>query len=243
MTEQSQTPQTTPPPLQMEAVSGTRMIFAMGSIGILAGILLVFTYVSTLPAIERNKAEALERAIFEVLPGAVQKMTFAETDGRLNLLADAADSAVSYYAGYDESGQLIGVAVEAAGQGFQDTLRVLYGYSPDCACIVGFTVLESKETPGLGDKIETDPVFTANFEALDVQLDPDQAGILNPIALVKRGRKTEAWQIEGITGATISARAVTRILHDSTAATILLLEDNLQELKDGSPGDYAAKRD
>lgn len=243
MTEQSQTPQTTPPPLQMEAVSGKRMIFAMGSIGILAGILLVFTYVSTLPAIERNKAEALERAIFEVLPGAVQKMTFAETDGRLNLLADAVDSAVRYYAGYDESGQLIGVAVEAAGQGFQDTLRVLYGYSPDCACIVGFKVLESKETPGLGDKIETDPVFTANFEALDVQLDPDQAGILNPVALVKRGRKTEAWQIEGITGATISARAVTRILHDSTAATILLLEDNLQELKDGSPGDYAAKRD
>ncbi len=86
-------------------------------------------------------------------------------------------------------------------------------------------------------------MFTANFEALDVQLNPDKTEIFNPVTFVKRGQKTQAWQIEGITGATISARAVTRILHDSTAETILLFENSLQELKDGSPGDYAAKSD
>ncbi len=74
------------------------------------------------------------------------------------------------YAGYDENDKLVGVAVEASGQGFADILRILYGYDPDKQKIVGFYVLESKETPGLGDKIEKDLNFLANFKALDVSL-------------------------------------------------------------------------
>ena len=53
----------------------------------------------------------------------------------------------------------------AAAQGYADVVRVLYGYDPACACIVGMTVLESKETPGLGDKIDTDPDFLLNFKS------------------------------------------------------------------------------
>lgn len=234
---------TPPPPPEIQSTSGTRLIIAMASIGVLAGVLLVFTYLSTLPAIERNKAAALERAIFAVLPGARRKLSFVPMDGRLELLGEGAEAPVKYYAGYGEAGELIGIAIEASGQGFQDTLRILYGYAPACECLVGMQVLESKETPGLGDKIELDPVFTANFEALDVRLKPDRATILNPVVLVKRGEKTEQWQIEGITGATISARAVTNILHDSTAETIPLLDSNLQVLKDGSLSDYVTKRD
>ena len=45
-----------------EQVSSARMVMAMAGIGILSGILLVATYIGTLPAIERNKAAALERA-------------------------------------------------------------------------------------------------------------------------------------------------------------------------------------
>ena len=47
------------------------------------------------------------------------------------------------YAGYDARNRLVGVALEAAGQGFQDTIRFIYGYSPEKQAVVGFVVLES----------------------------------------------------------------------------------------------------
>ncbi len=226
---------TRPAPVEPEPISGTRMVVALGSIGVMAAIMLVMTYLGTLPAIERNRAEALEQAIFEVVPGAAARRGFEVRDGRL---IPAGDPPVPplYYAAYGPDGGLVGVAIPAEGQGFQDVLRVLYGYAPECQCIVGFKVLESKETPGLGDKIETDPVFRANFVALDVGLDAAGA-FVNPPELVKRGEKTERWQVEGITGATISARAVTRILGTSGSTVVPLIERNLEVLADGGSGD------
>jgi electron transport complex protein RnfG len=212
----------------VETVSSARMILAMGAIGTLSAILLVATYITTLPAIERNRAEALERAIFAVLPGAGSKTTFATLDGQMQPVTDDHEAQPKYYAGYDEEDRFVGVAVAARGPGFQDTLKVLYGYSPGCSCIVGFKVLETKETPGLGDKIETDPAFVANFQALDVSLDPAGVAAANPLVLVKPGQKTEAWQVEGITGATISSRAVTRILRASSAQSVAVIENNLE---------------
>jgi len=224
-----------------DQASSARMIMAMAGIGILSGILLVATYVGTLPAIERNKAAALERAIFDVIPGGAGKVTFAPDGDTLRPLLEGETATVRYHAAYDQNGALAGVAIEAQGQGFADVLKVLYGYSPDCKCIVGFKVLESKETPGLGDKIETDPAFTANFDALDVSLDESGGAIANPIVFAKPGQKSQPWQIEGITGATISSKAVTRILHDSTADAVIFLERNLQVLRDGSPSGLVAK--
>jgi electron transport complex protein RnfG len=226
-----------PPESESDSTGGTRLVLTMGGIGVIAGTLLVVTYLWTQPAIERNIAEALERSIFDVLPEARQSVTFAVVDGRLQPLGDGEDAPVKYYAGYDDGGQLAGVAVEAAGQGFQDTLSVLYGYSPDCECILGFKVMESKETPGLGDKIETDPDFTANFDALDVSLGPDMEEVLNPIVMVKHGQKTEPWQIDAITGATISSQAVANILRDSSVVNVPLFIRNRQVLNDGNSSD------
>ncbi len=223
-----------PPETEDESTSGMRLVLAMGGIGVIAGTLLVVTYLVTQPAIERNIAEALERSIFDVLPEAQQSATFAVVNERLQPLSDEEDAPVKYYAGYNDDGQLVGVAVAAAGQGFQDTLSVLYGYSLDCECILGFKVMESKETPGLGDKIETDPNFTANFDALDVRLDPVTEEVLNPIVMVKHGQKTEPWQIDAITGATISSQAVANILRDSSVANVPLFVRNRQVFNDGN---------
>ncbi len=57
------------------------------------------------------------------------------------------------------------------GMGYQDFIRLLYGYSPDDQAIIGIRVLESRETPGLGDRIETDADFLSNFQRLDVALE------------------------------------------------------------------------
>jgi len=225
--------QTSIPGVTVESPSSLKMILTMGGIGLVAGILIVMTFQLTFPIIKVNKAIALERAIFDVVPGAETKSAFKLSGEELVLLEGEDELAVKYYAGYDSNGALAGVAVEAAGQGFQDVLRVLYGYSPRCDCVVGLKVLESKETPGLGDKIEKDPRFRSNFNALDAKINADGTGIQNPIVLVKFGEKTEPWQIEAITGATISSRAIATILKESTAVSVPLIQKNLSVLEKG----------
>jgi electron transport complex protein RnfG len=95
-------------------------------------------------------------------------------------------------------------------------------------------VLESKETPGLGDKIDKDPRFKSNFDALEVALAGDGSAIAHPVVLVKYGQKTETWQIEAITGATISSRAVTQIIEKSTAEAVPVILGNLPALEHGA---------
>jgi electron transport complex protein RnfG len=108
--------------------------------------------------------------------------------------------------------------------GYQDNIRVIYAYSFAAKAIVGFKVLESKETPGLGDKVDTEAHFIANFEALDVSLAADGAALQNPIVTVKQGEKTQPWQIDGITGATITSKAIGALLNDSAQTWVPVLE-------------------
>ena len=101
---------------------------------------------------------------------------------------------------------MTGFAIPGAEPGFQDIIGAIYGYSAPAKTIVGFQVLESKETPGLGDKIFKDMDFVANFNALAVE--PE-------IEAVKKGEKTSENQVETITGATISSKAIVRLLNKS----------------------------
>jgi electron transport complex protein RnfG len=221
--------------MDAEQPSSLRMVLTMGGIGLFCGVLIVLTFQLTLPIITVNQARALEKAIFEVVPAARSKTTFKQVGDRLERLEGESDDGIKYYAGYDENGRLVGVALEAAGQGFQDIVSVLYGYSPESKCVIGMKILASKETPGLGTKIETDPAFRANFDALSVALIDDGERIANPIILVKPGAKSESWQIESITGATISSRAIANILEKSTAERIPVIEKNLEVLEGGAP--------
>ena len=107
--------------------------------------------------------------------------------------------------------------------GYQDTISLLYGYSFEHQAIVGMQVLKSLETPGLGDRIASDPDFLLNFERLEVGLDSVTGKVAHPIEAVKHGAKTEAWQVDGITGATISSKAVAAALRDSSGEWVPIL--------------------
>jgi len=209
------------------------MYRAMVGIGILCGLLIVGVFELTKPVIARNKAEALQRAIFQVLPEANSSKTFRleGEDGFAVHEGTEADGVQLVYAGYDEAGQLIGIAIEAQGMGYQDVIRVIYGYSFDKDAVIGIRVLESKETPGLGTKIETDPDFLKNFERLDVALTADLSAVANPIEFVKPGKKEQAWQVDGITGATISSNAIANILGASTANWIPRIRRGLEDFR------------
>jgi len=212
---------------QASPASSTKMLRAMVGIGIACALLIVLTYVGTLPRIERLKAEALEKAIFKVIPGITSTKTFKLTDANaFSVMSVEEEPENVVYAGYDENNQLVGLAVEARGQGYADIISILYGYDPKEQTVIGFYVLESKETPGLGDKIEKDADFLANFEALSVSLTEDQTAVKNTIVTVKQGTKENSWEVDGITGATISTRAIGDIIGASTQQWVPLLYQN-----------------
>jgi electron transport complex protein RnfG len=217
-----------------EAPASKKMISAMGTVGLLAAALIVFTFQVTFPYIKENKARLLEKAIFEVVPGAETKQTFKITDsGDIVPLEGEDAKAFKLYACYGKGGEMVGVAVEARGQGFQDVIRIIYGYSPEKQAVVGMKVLQSTETPGLGDKIEKDPEFLSNFEVLDVRLNEQKNGLGHPVEMVKSGQKTQPWQISAITGATISSKAITKMLRESTEKNIPFIENHLSKFEGG----------
>ncbi len=208
------------------------MYRAMVGVGLLCGLLIVGVYELTGPVIARNKAEALERAILQVLPAARSSRTFGLVEGeRFAPLEEGTESGRVVHAGYDAEGQLVGLALEGRGMGYMDVIAVLFGYSQDDEAVIGIRVLESRETPGLGDRIETDPGFLANFERLDVRLGPDGGALANPIEAVKQGEKQHPWQVDGITGATISSVAIAEILQASASAWIPRVRARLDDFR------------
>lgn len=191
---------TTAPP------SSLRLVMTLAIAGLLSGIAIIGIYETTLPTITANKARELREAVLKVLPGVTQMQALVHRDGELVVVAEPKKDEPVIYGGHDAMGDFVGYAVPAAGPGFQDTIALLYGFRPGDRQVVGMEILESRETPGLGDKIYKDADFVAEFSALLV--DPE-------IVAVKKGTKTGANQVDAITGATISAKAVVRIINEA----------------------------
>jgi len=219
--------------MQSAPPSVWHMYRAMVGIGILCGLLIVGVFELTRPIIEANKAEYLQESIFKVLPDATSSKTFRVKgeEGFEPLEGQAVVGEPLVYAGYDGGGSLVGLAVEASGMGYQDVIRVLYGYSYTEDAIIGIRVLESKETPGLGDKIESDPAFQENFVRLDVSLNAAASDLANPIVAVKHGEKEQPWEIDGITGATISSVAIANLLNKNASYWVPRLRAHLDDFR------------
>jgi electron transport complex protein RnfG len=210
------------PPVQPQT-SAWSMYRAIVGIGAFCALVIVVVFQSTAARIKDNQERFLAAAISEVLP--VTRTTVAvglAADGRLASTTETLPLPV--FLSLDESGELAGAVLTGEGMGYQDNIRVLYAYSFEHKAIVGFKILESKETPGLGDRVEIEPHFIANFEALDARVNDDGSGLANPIVTVKQGKKTEPWQIDGITGATITSEALGNILNGSANAWMPVLE-------------------
>lgn len=209
------------------------MLRTLGLVATLSGLLVVLSYRITLPIIEENKRLAIERALFKVIPGAISRQDFVITDRGIEpTQSDLQGTAL--YAGYGQDGRLKGVALEAAAAGYQDVIRILYGYDPYCQCIRGIEVLKMAETPGIGDKIAKDPVFQENFTALEARANATGDGLERAIVLVKQGEKSEPWQIDAISGATISSKAIARMLNDSAQRYVPLIQNNLAVMEPAS---------
>lgn len=220
-------------PVQRPAMpSPMKLIATLSVIAMISGFTIVLVYQGTQERIAENHRRALEQAVFTVLPGAVSRANFKISESGLRRLSDDDVGDANLFAGFREDGSLVGVALQGSARGYAGEIRVLYGYDPDREKIIGFTVLQSSETPGLGDKIESDPAFLSNFDALDARLDPDGKALLNPIVTVSQGTKEQPWEIDGMTGATVSSVAVGRALRESASARLPVLRAHRDLLTD-----------
>lgn len=201
---------TSAPPAAAKDAPSWRLVAMMTIAGALAGLLIVTTYELTLPRIQHHQAETMAAAIQEVLKAPARYDTLYLHGGTLvkNLPAGAdAKKTERIFLGYDAAGKRVGFAMSAVGVGFQDPMTVMFGYDAATKQVIAMRVIANKETPGLGDKIVKDSGFVAEFSPVGA-----------PIEGVKKDRATGAAdEVAMITGATVSSRAVIRIINDAVA--------------------------
>ena len=199
-------------PVEQEQTSAREMYRAIVGIGAMCALVIVGVFQGTAARIADNQDRFLAGAIGEVLPVTVETLA-VDADAAGRLVVVKGPTAMPVFLAYDTNGNLAGAVLTGIGMGYQDNIRVLFSYSFERQAIVGFKILDSKETPGLGDKIEKDPGFLANFEELDVALAASGEALSHAVITVKQGAKTQPWEVDGITGATISSRSVTEIVN------------------------------
>jgi electron transport complex protein RnfG len=187
-------------------VSSFRLLGTMATTGAVAGLLIVLAYTTTHPIILANRASAIERAIHEVLPGIDRYETLYVQNGALTARAPEAGAnheAEHVYVGL-KGPDIVGFAIPAKEPGFQDPIEILFGFDPKSNTTLGVTIISSRETPGLGDKIQDD-TWRAQFK-----------GAPAPVNATKRGAVPPG-DVLMITGATISSRAVVAAINTNLA--------------------------
>ncbi len=178
-----------------------KMIIVLTTIAVLSGGILAFWDTHTQPKIQHHRLEALKAAITEILPPH-------------DYYEEIAENGMTFYIGkMNDVEDPIGIAFKAEGSGFQGKISMMVGVFPDFNKITGLKILEQIETPGLGTKIVEDPTnktnpfwFSEQFNGLITQ--PE-------IVIVKLGKPDLPNGIHAITGATISSRAVARLINEA----------------------------
>ncbi len=193
-----------------------RLLLTLGGSGALAGLLIVLAYNATKPRIDAHKAELLGAAIKEVLHSPQRTDTIYLVNGALTDKPSASGDRAKLeriYKGYSADGRVAGYAITTSEAGFADQIGLIFGYDAAEKQVLGLKIVSSKETPGLGDKIEQ-PAFRSRFLKKVAPL----RGIKGkPPVGDKSG-------IEMITGATISSRTVIREINNAVTRWQPMLE-------------------
>ena len=190
--------------LKLAAILGLITVIAAGS--------LALVNQATRPQIEAYKAQQQIQARRDVLPTA-QEGVYVCTDevptckevlpaaheGVYVSSGEASD--FPHYVGYAhaDTTEPVGCVFLASGKGYSSTIEIVVGVDLS-GTLTGISIVSQQETPGLGAKItevrygESEPWFQMQFKGKTrSQLSVDKDG----------------GAIDGITGATISSRAVT----------------------------------
>ncbi|MDP2913572.1 MAG: RnfABCDGE type electron transport complex subunit G [Candidatus Omnitrophota bacterium] len=160
----------------------------LGVICLAATLVLAVTYEITKPKIEQQMKMEIEAALKTIIP---------EADSFTEKKVDDID-----YFEATKNAILAGYCIKAVGTGYSGYMRIVVGIDT-AGTIKGVKVLEHQETPGLGSKIneirrgEKDAWFLRQF-----------IGRQGKAVAIKK-------DIDAITGATISSKAVTDAIRDT----------------------------
>jgi electron transport complex protein RnfG len=209
------------------------MIRTLGLVALICGFAVTLAYQWTKPYVEENQRITTARAVSAVLPAAVKQKAFFLGAEEATAAAPDSPAEDTVYVGYDASGRIVGVAARGASRGYADLVHVMYAYDPSCECINAMKVVKMNETPGIGDGVIKDPAFLENFRALDARLNAEGTALANRIVTVKHGTKREAWQIDAISGATVTSKAIGRGLDQSAQRLVPRVQRHLAELEKG----------
>ena len=168
------------------------MVLVLTGVAVIMGGILAFVNHLTEGPITDQKAKALADGIKTVM--GVDDLKVAKTDTVRQSDAKGKELTFVIYQIQDSKNQNIGAAVESTTGGFGGDLKVLVGFNPE-GIILGYTLLEHAETPGLGAK--ADKWFQKGEKGNIIGLSP-----ATPLVVSKDGG-----QVDAITASTITSRA------------------------------------
>ncbi|MCC5861111.1 MAG: RnfABCDGE type electron transport complex subunit G [Gammaproteobacteria bacterium] len=211
---------TTPPTSELR-----RGLVLLCGVAIAAAGLVALTWQAAAPRIEANVQARAEAGLAAVLGDTVFDNALAATGYRPQSPA-ARIAGVEHVWLARRRGEPVGVVLQAATtEGYSGRIVLLVGLTPGGE-VLGVETLAHRETPGLGDFIET-----ARSDWL-MQFQGRQLG--RPPAERWRMRR-DGGEFDAVTGATVTARAVTGALHRA----LVYFDAEAQALLAGRDPDHA----
>ena len=168
------------------------MVLVLTGVAVIMGGILAFVNHLTEGPIAAQKEKALADGIKTVM--CVNDLKVAKTEEVKQNDDKGKELTYTVYEIQDAQGSDLGAAVESSTLGFGGTLKVLVGFDLD-GKILGYTLLEHAETPGLGAK--ADKWFQKGQKGDIIGKDPQE-----PLTVSKDGG-----QVDAITASTITSRA------------------------------------
>jgi len=189
------------------------MVLTLFGVTLISAAILGFVHSMTKDAIEASKLKAQNEAIKAILP------EFNELGESLKFAPAESTDSLTLFPAYDASKQLVGVAVKTYSKnGFSGLIDIMVGFKPDGE-ISGYQVLEHKETPGLGSKMQ------AWFSNPDK---PKQNVVGKNPSTTDMHVSKDGGQVDAITASTISSRAfleAVRRAYDTFKAAVPSLQE------------------
>ena len=179
------------------------MTLVLTGAAVIMGAILAYVNDLTSGPISQQKEKALADGIKTVLVS--DDLTVAHTDTVKQNDAKGKELTYIIYQAQDAQGKDLGAAVESTTGGFGGNLKVLVGFDPE-GNILGYTLLEHQETPGLGAK--ADKWFQKGEKGDIIGKNPAE-----PLTVSKDGG-----QVDAITASTITSRAFLLAVNNAYAA-------------------------
>jgi len=199
-------------------------------IGAICTALVAITYQSTEQRIEANEKAWLERSLQPALSGLFFDSGVTESKIVLPPPHDlpGTDAAIVYRV-YAESEPVAALFVVSARDGYAGPIRILVGVDT-MGAVTGIHVLEHRETPGLGDRVESGKSdWVKQFDGRSL-LDPEPSGWRI---------KGDGGQFDQLTGASVTPRAIIKAVKE----TLLYFDLNTDEIFANPPSETSTSGD